>query len=97
MADPKGERLFVNVGAAEARRRLKQFGHGVRKIHSAGRKRAVIVHTATGRHLEELQAKFADVGYANREDEWNESQDRESEAFRPDLEENPPSAGASSC
>ena len=32
------------------------------KVHSAGRNRAVIIHSATGRHLAELEAKFSDVG-----------------------------------
>ena len=63
MADPKGQKLYANVSAAEARRRLKGFGHGVRKVQSAGRNQAVIIHTATGRHFEELQRKFADVGF----------------------------------
>jgi len=65
MADPKGYRLYVNTAASRARRRLKHFGHGVRKIHSAGRNQAVIIHTATGRNLEELESKFADVGYSS--------------------------------
>jgi DNA transformation protein and related proteins len=68
MPDPKGDKLFVNVGPSEARRRLKGFGHGVRKVQSAGRNQAVIIHTATGRHLRELEAKFADVGFSSRED-----------------------------
>jgi DNA transformation protein and related proteins len=67
MADPKGDKLFVNVGASQARRRLKGFGHGVRQVQSAGSHRAVIIHTATGRHLTELEAKFADVGFSNTE------------------------------
>jgi hypothetical protein len=67
MPDPKGDKLFVNVSAAEARRRLAGFGHGVRKIHSAGRSRAVVIHTATDRHLEELERKFADVGSSRNE------------------------------
>lgn len=67
MADPKGDRLFVNVSAAETRRRLRRFGHGVRKIRSAGKNRAVIIHTATGEHLEELQAQFDDVGWSTNE------------------------------
>jgi DNA transformation protein and related proteins len=67
MADPKGDKLFVNVGASQARRRLKGFGHGVRKVQSAGRNQAVIVHTATGKHLAELKAKFADVGCSGTE------------------------------
>ncbi len=72
MADPKGDKLFVNLGASQARRRLKGFGHGVRKIQSAGRNQAVIIHTATGRNFQELQAKFADVGFACAESDLNE-------------------------
>jgi len=34
----------------------------VRKVQSAGRNQSLVIHTATGRHLAELQAKFADVG-----------------------------------
>ena len=64
MTDPKGFHLYVNLGASRTRRRLKGFGHGVRKVRSAGRHRAVVIHTATGRHLEKLQARFADVGCA---------------------------------
>jgi len=61
MPDPKGSRLFVNLSPSQARRRLKGFGHGVRKVQSAGRNQAVIIHTATGQHLSELEAMFADV------------------------------------
>ena len=64
MPDPKGDKLFVNLAASQTRRRLKGFGHGVRKVHSAGRNQAVVVHTAKGRHLAELEAKFADVGFS---------------------------------
>lgn len=67
MPTPKGSHLYVNVGPSEARRRLKGFGHGVRKIQSAGRNQAVVIHTATGQHLTELEAKFADVGFAESE------------------------------
>lgn len=67
MTDPKGDRLFVNLSAAQTKRRLKGFGHGVRKVHSAGKNQAVIIHTATDRHLDELKTKFDDVGWANRE------------------------------
>ena len=73
MPEPKGDRLYVALGAAEVRRRLEGFGHGVRKVQSAGRKQAVIIHTATGRHLEELRAKFADVGCARRQADLGES------------------------
>jgi hypothetical protein len=33
----------------------------VRRVESAGKQRAAIVHTATGRHREELYSLFADV------------------------------------
>jgi hypothetical protein len=62
MPQPKGFFLYVNLPAAKVRERLKGFGHGVRKIQSGGRKQAVVIHTATGKHLEQLMAKFADVG-----------------------------------
>jgi len=72
MTDPKGDKLFVNLSAAQTRRRLKGFGHGVRKVHSAGRNQAVVIHTATDRHLDELKAKFDDVGYSSRETELSQ-------------------------
>lgn len=72
MPDVKGDKLFVNLGASQVRRRLKGFGHGVRKVESAGRNQAVIVHTATGRHLDELAKKFADVGCSARADQLSE-------------------------
>ena len=63
---------FVNVGAFQARRRLKGFGLGVRRIQTAGRNRAIIIHTATERHLEELESKFADVGFTTTETDVNQ-------------------------
>lgn len=72
MASPKGSHLFVNLGPSQARRRLKGFGHGVRKVQSAGRNQSVIIHTATGRHLEELEAMFADVGFSATEGDLSE-------------------------
>jgi DNA transformation protein and related proteins len=71
MADPKGDTLYVDLPAAQVRRRLKGFGHGVRKIQSAGKGRAVVIHTATGRHLEELVAVFGDVKVSSSEKELN--------------------------
>jgi DNA transformation protein and related proteins len=73
MPEPKGDKLFVNIGASQARRRLKGFGHGVRKIQSAGRNKAVVIHTATGKHLSVLESQFADVGFADREADLDES------------------------
>jgi DNA transformation protein and related proteins len=72
MPDPKGSHLFVNLGASQTRRRLKGFGHGVRKVQSAGRNRAVIIHTAIGRYLRELEALFADVGFSATENDLGE-------------------------
>ncbi|REK09100.1 MAG: hypothetical protein DWQ37_19805 [Planctomycetota bacterium] len=72
MAEPKGDKLFVNLGASQTRRRLKGFGHGVRKVETAGRNQAVVIHTATGRHLRELENKFADVGFSSRASDLGE-------------------------
>ena len=57
----KGFRLYVALGASKARHRLKGHGFGVRKVHSDGKDRAVIIHTATGDHLRQLEALFQDV------------------------------------
>ena len=54
-------RLFVGLGASQVRRRLKGHGFGVKRVESAGKGRALIVHTATGEHLGELLALFQDV------------------------------------
>jgi hypothetical protein len=72
MAEPKGDRLYANCSAAEARRRLKGFGHGVRKIQSGGRNQAIVIHTAYGKNLKELEAKFADVGCSTTENDRGE-------------------------
>ncbi|MHC4398855.1 MAG: hypothetical protein ACYTG0_04165 [Planctomycetota bacterium] len=61
MKDIKGERMYVELGASQVRRRLKGHGFGVRKVHTDGKNRSVIIHTATGDHLRELEALFQDV------------------------------------
>jgi hypothetical protein len=61
MKEFKGEKLYVALGASKVRRRLKGYGFGVRKVYSDGKDRAVIIHTATGEHLRELEAFFQDV------------------------------------
>jgi hypothetical protein len=71
MNDIKGYRLYVNLGASQVRRRLKGIGYGVRKVQSAGRGQAVVIHTATGQHLCDLAAIFADVGCRAPEQEAN--------------------------
>jgi hypothetical protein len=55
--NPSGN-LYVALSASEVRRRLKGHGFGVRRIESAGKGRAVIVHSATGKHLRQLEAFF---------------------------------------
>ena len=61
MKEIKGFRLCVALGASKVRRRLKGYGFGVRKVYSDGKDRALIIHTATGDHLRELESLFADV------------------------------------
>lgn len=57
----KGFRLFVNLSASQTRKRLKGHGFGVRKVESNGKDRALIIHTATGDHLQKLRSLFYDV------------------------------------
>ena len=58
MTDIKGYRLLVNLGASQVRRRLKGVGFGVRKVETAGKGQAAIIHTATGEHRHKLCALF---------------------------------------
>jgi len=67
--DIKGDRLHVQLSASQVRRRLKGLGYGVRKIQSAGRNEAIVIHTATGQHLRELVALLQDVIVAPPEQE----------------------------
>lgn len=53
--------LYVNLGASQTRKRLRGHGYGVKRVETAGKGRALIIHTATGRHLDELRSLFADV------------------------------------
>ena len=69
MMNIKGDRLLVDLGASQVRRRLKGHGFGVRKVESAGNNQAVIIHTATGGHLRELESLFQDVSKTTTEDE----------------------------
>ena len=69
MGEVKGDRLYVELGASQVRRRLKGHGFGVRKVHSEGKNRAVIIHTATGDHLRDLEALFRDVSRSPDEGE----------------------------
>ena len=69
MTDIKGDRLYVNLSASEVRGRLKGHGFGVKKVHSAGRNQAVIIHTATGQHRDKLKALFGDAMPSSSEEE----------------------------
>jgi DNA transformation protein and related proteins len=75
MGDPKGDKLYVDLPASQVRRRLKGFGHGVRKVQSAGKCRAVIIHTATGHHLDELMAVLGDVRVGASQEELDMGND----------------------
>jgi hypothetical protein len=61
MKEVKGERLYVNSSASQVRRRLKGVGLGVRKVETAGRNRAAVIHTATGQHRRDLEALLHDI------------------------------------
>ena len=61
MTKTKTDKLYVNLSASQVRKRLKGHGFGVKKVESADRNQAVIIHTATGQHLRELEALLADV------------------------------------
>jgi hypothetical protein len=65
----KTDRLYVDLNASQVRRRLKGHGFGVKRVETGGKKRAVIIHTATGEHLRQLEALFHDVIEATTEDE----------------------------
>ncbi len=65
----KTDRLYVQLGASQARKRLKGHGFGVRKVETAGKNQAVILHTATGKHLRQLESLFHDVIERKHEDE----------------------------
>ena len=74
MNEIKGHRLHVKLGASQVRRRIKGLGFGIRKVQSAGRGEAVIIHTATGQHLRELQAIFQDVMERDRESDSSQTE-----------------------
>jgi hypothetical protein len=61
MTKPTVDKLYVNLSASQVRKRLKGHGFGVRRVEAADRKQSVIIHTATGEHLRELESLFADV------------------------------------
>ena len=73
MKNIKGYKLHIGLSASQVRRRLKGLGFGVRKVQSAGRNEAVIVHTATGDHRRELEALFQDVMGSTTEDSSDDS------------------------
>jgi DNA transformation protein and related proteins len=73
MKNYKGLRLYIGLGPSKVRRRLKGHGFGVKKVQSAGRNQAVVIHTATGDHLRQLKQLFADVRVSDSEAEISRS------------------------
>jgi hypothetical protein len=69
MSQVKGYHLYVNLGAAQVRRRLKGVGCGVRKVETAGKNRALIIHTATGEHRQRLCSLFEGLIDARAEED----------------------------
>lgn len=61
MAKATPHKLYVNLSASQARKRLKGHGLGVRRVEAADRNQALIVHTATGDHLRQLRSLFSNV------------------------------------
>ena len=59
-------KLYVNLSASQARKRVKGHGLGVRRVEAADRNQAVVFHTATGAHREALEALFADVATSSQ-------------------------------
>jgi DNA transformation protein and related proteins len=78
----KTDRLYVALGASQVRRRLKGHGFGVRKVETTGNNRAVIIHTATGKHLRQLEAVFHGVIEAKTDTDDGGTADRRSTARR---------------
>ena len=69
MTKTRTDKLYVNLSASQVRKRLKGHGFGVKKVESADRNQAVIIHTATGQHLRELEALLADVMPSSSQEE----------------------------
>ncbi|MGC3970108.1 MAG: hypothetical protein QM775_23105 [Pirellulales bacterium] len=69
MTHIKGFRLYVKIGAAQTRKRLKGVGYGVRKVETAGKDRACVIHTATGDHRRALYAVFGELVDSPLEDD----------------------------
>ncbi len=63
-----GQRLLVNLGASQVRKRLKGHGWGVRQIQSVGKQQSVVIHTATGTHLHRLVELLAPYAQIHQED-----------------------------
>ena len=71
-------KLYVNLSASQTRKRLQGHGLGVRKVAATDRNQSVIIHTATGRHLHDLEALFNDLTSSA----WHEDLDTPVENLR---------------
>ncbi len=59
------QKLYVNLSASQTRKRLRGHGFGVRRVEAVDRNQAVIIHTATGQHLQELKSLLGGVVMAS--------------------------------
>ena len=71
-------KLYVNLAASQTRKRLQGHGLGVRKVVATDRNQSAILHTATGRHLHDLEALFSDLPSSA----WHEDLDTPVENLR---------------
>jgi len=90
MSEIKHYRMFVNLGAAQTRKRLKGVGYGVRKVEVVDRGQSLIVHTATGDHRRALYAIFAGLIYQTSDNDHPGAKQVADAASQHDVEgENP--------
>ena len=69
----------VGLSASQTRKRLKGYGFGVKRVEASDRNQAIITHTATGEHRQELESLFADVILKDSLDEEDAEDEQEPE------------------
>ena len=65
--------LHVKLSASQTRKRLKGHGFGVKRVEATDRNQAMVTHTATGDHLQQLELLFADVLFSTAPADRNEA------------------------
>jgi hypothetical protein len=68
MPDHQDGRLFINLTASQARKRLAFLGDSLKDIQSFGKNKVAIIHRASESQLDELKSQFADVGISSSEE-----------------------------